>query len=165
MVIIIRKHVNIYGNITKMSQMPFYQVLNHSDLNKITVSTLADGNAKNFEIAVPLKCLSNFLRTLEMPLMNREINVILTWSSFCIISNLTNAGTFVVTDTKLYFPVINLSTQDSAKLLKSGFKRTINSNKYQSKVTLQAQNPYLDYLVDPSFQGVNRFFVLSFKDK
>ena len=48
--------------------------------------------------------------------------------------------------------------------LKSGFKRTINWNKYQSKVTIQAPNPYLDYLIDLSFQGVNRLFVLSFED-
>ena len=47
--------------------------------------------------------------------------------------------------------------------LKSGFKRTINWNKYQSKVSTEAQNPYLDYLVDPSFQEVNRLFALLFE--
>ena len=51
------------------------------------------------------------------------------------------------------------------KQLESGFKRTINLNKYQSKKTNQAQNRYLEFLIDPSFQGVNRSFVLSFKDK
>ena len=66
---------------------------------------------------------------------------------------------------KLYVPVVSLSTQDNAKLLqrlKSGFKRTINWNKNQSKVIIQARHPYLDYLIDPGFQGVNRLFVLSF---
>ena len=48
--------------------------------------------------------------------------------------------------------------------LKPGFKRTINWNKYQSNVTIQARNPYVDYLIDPSFQGVNLFFVLSFEN-
>ena len=48
--------------------------------------------------------------------------------------------------------------------MKSGFKRTINWNKYQSKVTVQEQTRYLDYLIDPSFQGVNRLFVLSFEN-
>ena len=48
--------------------------------------------------------------------------------------------------------------------MKSSFKRTINWNKYQSKVTIQAPNPYLEYLIDPSFQGVNRLFVLSFEN-
>ena len=48
--------------------------------------------------------------------------------------------------------------------LKSGFKRGINWNKYQSKVLMQASIPYLDYLIDPSFQEVNRLFVLSFEN-
>ena len=55
---------------------------------------------------------------------------------------------------------------DNPKLLqqsKSGFKRTVNWNKSQSKVTIQVQNPYLDYLINPTFQGVNRIFVLSFE--
>ena len=46
----------------------------------------------------------------------------------------------------------------------SGFKRIINWNKYQSQLTRQAPNPYLDYLINPSFQGVNRLFVLSFEN-
>ena len=59
--------------------------------------------------------------------------------------------TFTITDRKLYVPVVTLSTQDNVKLLKkleSGFKKTINWNKYQSKMTT--------FLHDPSFQGVNR---------
>ena len=63
-----------------------------------------------------------------------------------------------------YVPVVTLSTQDNAKLLqqlKSGFKRTISWNKYQSDPKTCAQNLYLDPLIDPSFQGVNRLFVLS----
>ena len=47
--------------------------------------------------------------------------------------------------------------------LKSGFKRTINWNKYQLKVTRQGPNPYLDYVIDLRFQGVNRLCVLSFE--
>ena len=72
-----------------------------------------------------------------------------------MLSNDTKATTFVITDTKLYVPVVTLSTQDNAKLLqqvKWGFKRAINCNKYQSKVTMEAPNPYLDYLIDPIFQ-------------
>ena len=60
-----------------------------------------------------------------------------------------------------------LSTQDNAKplqQLRSRFKRTINCNKYQSKVTVQEQKQYLDFLIDPSFQGVSRFSVLSFEN-
>ena len=88
---------------------------------------------------VPLKYLSNFWRTLEIPLINCEINLILTWSENCVIVS-TNAAnqnaTFAITDTKLYAPVVILLTQGNAKLLqqlKSGFKRVINWNKYLSK--------------------------------
>ena len=135
---------------------------------KITGKTPAAGNTKDVEIAVPLKYLSNFWRTLEMPLINCEFNLILTWSSTCVITNSTGAGRFAITDTKLYVPVVTLSTQDNAKLLeqlKSGFKRTINWNKYQPKVSPERQNQYLDFLIDPSFQGVNRLFVLSFENE
>ena len=74
---------------------------------------------------------------------------------------------FQITDTKLYVLVVTLSTRENIKFLKqleSGFKRIINWNKYLPKTTNQARNRYLDYLIDPSFQGVNRLFVLSFKD-
>ena len=66
---------------------------------------------------VPLKYLSNFWRTLEMPLINYEVNLILTWSSTCVTTNSTGAGRFAITDTKLHVPVIILSTQDNSKLL------------------------------------------------
>ena len=103
-----------------------------------------------------------------MSLINCEFNYILTWSSNCVIVSTTvssQGATFWITDTKCYVPVVTLSPQGNAKLLqqlKSGFKRTINWYKYQSKVAIQAQNPYLDYLIDSRFQGVNSFFVLSF---
>ena len=72
------------------------------------------------------------------------------------------------TDTNFYVPVVTLSTQDNVKLLKqleSGFKGTVNWKKYQSKVTQQILNRNLDFLIDSSFQGVNRLFVLSFEDR
>ena len=113
---------------------------------------------------VPLKYLSNFWRALEMPLINCETNLILTWSANCVIVSINVANqnaTFAITDTKLYVPVVTLSTQDNAKLLqqlKSGFKRVINSIKYLSKPELLAQNTSLNHLVEPSFQGVNTLF-------
>ena len=90
---------------------------------------------------VPLKYLSNFWRTLEMLLINCEVNIILTWSSTCVIT-------------------ATISTQENTKLLqqlKSAFKRLINWNKYLSK-------PNLNHLAKPSFQGVNRLFVLAFEN-
>ena len=127
---------------------------------KITGKT-ADGSTKDIEIMVPLKYFSNFWRTLEMSLINCEINLISIWSEKCVLTKDAKATTFAIKDTKLYVPVVFLSTQDNAKLLrqlKSGFKRTVNWNKYQSKVSIQAPNPYLDFLIDPSFQGVSRLF-------
>ena len=106
---------------------------------KITGQTDNDGEIDNVEIMVPLKYLSNFWRTLEMPLINCEVNLILTWSANCVIvsTNVANQGAiFTITETKLYVPVVILSTQDNAKILpqlKSGFKRTINWNKYLAK--------------------------------
>ena len=100
---------------------------------KITGKTPDNDNEKDVEIMVPLKYLSNFWRTLEMPLIDCEVNLILTWSSTCVITNSTGAGRYAITDTKLCVPIINLSPQDNSKLLqqlKSGFKRVINWNKY-----------------------------------
>ena len=136
---------------------------------KFTGQTEDDGT-KDVEIMVPLKYLSNFWRTLEMPLFNCEINLILKWSSTCVLvaANTQNQNaTFAITDTKLYAPVVTLSTQENTKFLQqlnSGFKRVINWNKYLSKPELLAQNPNLNHLVEPSFQGVNRLFVLAFEN-
>ena len=73
-----------------------------------------------------------------------------------------------MTETKLYVPIVTLSTQNNVKLLKqlkSDFKRTINWNKYQSHPKTYAQNQCLNDLIDPSFQRVNRLFVLSFENE
>ena len=98
---------------------------------KITGQT--NNNARiDVEIVVPLKYLSNFWRTHEMPLINCEVKLILTWSANCVITYtnvLNQAPTFTITETNLYAPVVNLSTQDNTKLLpqlKSGFKETIS---------------------------------------
>ena len=135
---------------------------------KMTGQTGNNGT-KNVEIMVPLK-LSNFWRTLEMPLINCEITLLLTWSASSVIvsTDVENQNaTFAITDTKLYVPVVTLSQQGNAKLLEqlqSGFKRVINWNKYLPKPELLAQNPILNHLIEPSFQGVNRFFVLAFEN-
>ena len=118
---------------------------------------------------VPLKYLSNFWRNLEMPLINCEIELILDWSANCAIiytDDNNQVPTFTITEINLYVPVVTLSTQDNSKLLpqlKSGFKRTISWNKYLAKPEL-AQNPNLNHLIEPSFQGVNRLFVLAFEN-
>ena len=119
---------------------------------------------------VPLKYLSNFCRTFEMPLINCEVELILTWSANCVIIYTDAAEQnpiFTVTETNLYVPVVTLSIQDNAKLLptlKSGFKRTICLNKYLSRPELLPQNTNLIHLIESSFQGVNRLFFLAFEN-
>ena len=86
---------------------------------KITGQT-GNGGTENVEIMVPLKYLNNFWRILEMPLFNCEVNLILTWSSICVIVSTNNANqgaTFTITNTRLYVPVVTLSTQENLKLL------------------------------------------------
>ena len=105
-----------------------------------------------------------------MPLIKCEISLQLKWSRNFILVAGTAANQnprFQINDTKLYISVVTLATQENIKLLKqleSGFRRTINWNKYLLKTTNQARNRYLDFLIDPRFQVVNRLFVLSFKD-
>ena len=101
-------------------------------------------------------------------MINCQVNLILTWSKDCVISSATGETKFAITETKLYVPVVTLSTQDSAKLLqqlKPGFKETINWNKYESSVKTFAKYRYLNYLINPSFQVVNRLVVLSFENE
>ena len=104
-----------------------------------------------------------------MPLINCEIELILTWSRNCVILSTDSNDQipkFTITETNLYVPVVTLSTQDNAKLLpqlKSGFKRTISWNKYLTKPELLAQNANLNHLTEPSFQGVSRLFLLAFE--
>ena len=83
------------------------------------------------------------------------------------IDNPTNA-IFKITDTKLYVPVVTLSTENDKIILeqlRTGFKRTIKWNKYRSEMTNQTKNNNLNYLIDPTFTKVNRLFVLSFESE
>ena len=113
-------------------------------------------------------------------LINCELSLILTWSINCIITSLekrviTNTGrdtppanaTFKITDTKLYVPVVTLSSENDKTLLEqlsTGFKRIIKWSKYRSEMTNQTQNNNLNYFIDPTFTKVNRLFVLSFEN-
>ena len=135
------------------------------------------------EVIVLLKHLSNFWRSLDMPLINCEVEIILTWSKKCALADMTvrAAGNnndpspivaptgleFQITDTKLYVSVVTLSKENDIKLLeklKSEFKRTIRWKKYRSQMTIQNNNNNnLNYLIDPTFTNVNRLFVLSLK--
>ena len=138
----------------------------------VTHNNLTQNDVK---IVIALKHFSNFWRNLNIPLINCEKELILTWFKNCVlidkltrdanygadpivhkIDNPENA-TFKITDTKLYVPVVTLSKENDIKLLeqlKSGFKRTIKWNKYRSQMTIQPQNNNLNYLIDPIFTNV-----------
>ena len=97
--------------------------------------------------------------------MNCDISLDLTWSKKCVMSFAVGKTEFGIPDTKP--PFITLSNEENSKLLKqleSGFKRKTNWNKYQSELKQLPQNKYLSYLTDPSFQGVNKLFILSFEN-
>ena len=153
---------------------------------KTSITGLLEGisRTKDVEIVVPLKYLSNFWRTLNMSLINCEINLILTWAENCVLTNkatrdtvpaqggnptlaaVNNATnvTFKIKDTKLHVPVVTLSTKDDnnfVEKLKSAFKRTIKWNNYRSEMTNQTKTNNLNYLIDPTFTKVNRLFVSS----
>ena len=144
------------------------------DYKKSITGTLEDDKTeKEAESVLPLKVLSNFCKTLDMPLINCEINLILTWSENCVltskaqrdkvigassdknpqfseINNPENA-TFKMTDTKLYVPNVTLSTKDDNNFLeqlKSGFKRTVKWNKYRSEMTNLTKNNHLNHLIE-----------------
>ena len=152
----------------------------------ITGRLEVNNTEKEVEIVVLLKQLSNIWRILDMPLINREINLLLAWSENCVITskatrdvdsdsnpavatvnNPTNAA-FKITDTKLHVPVVTLWTKDDNKLLeqlKIGFKRTIEWSKYRSKMSKQTKTNNLSYLIEPTFNKGNRLFVLAFENE
>ena len=120
-----------------------------------------------------------------MPLINCEINLILTWTENCVLTskatrdanpdvkpavaavdNPTNAM-FRIKDTKLYVLVVTLSTKDNYFLeqLKSGFKRTLKWNTYRSEITNKTKTNHLNHLIDATFIKVNKLFVLSFENE
>ena len=138
------------------------------------ISGTDDNNVNNVKLVVPLKYVSSFFRALEMPLVNCKIDLELTWHKDCMISSVNAAAgqvvSFMITNTKLYVPVVTLSIKDNnnlTKQLSKGFKRTIYWNQYVSKpFTERATNKtgITRFALDAAFQGVNRLFVLAFED-
>ena len=134
-------------------------------------ASLVGDAVNNVELVVPLKYISNFFRSLEMQLINCKIHLELEWDpNYLLCSNNAagnNNATFQITDTKLYVPIVTLSTKDTThltNLLSEGFKRSVFWNKYKIErhtVAANANNHWCA-LLDASFQGGNRLFVLAF---
>ena len=128
-----------------------------------------DGNItkRSVKVVVPLKYLSNFFRSLEMPLSNCKIKLNLTWKKECVFSNQAGNAVFIINDTKMYVPVVTLSKEDNKDFIEQqnkGFQRSIYWNEYKTKKI--NENPdanMFKYInLDPSFQGVNKLFVMTY---
>ena len=148
-----------------------YSIKDSESFNyKTSITGKLEGNnaeQDDTEIAVPLKYLSHFWRTLDVPLTNCEISLTLSWSQNFIVNppivaiNNPAGATFKITNCKLYVSVVTLSAEEDNKLLdqlKLGFKRTVRWNKYRSEISNQIANHNLNYLIDPIFNNVNRLF-------
>ena len=135
-------------------------------LGKTAIDNDGKSSVKDAEIVVPLKYLSNFWRSLEMPLINCKVYLELNWIEDCILSSAGDTAKFAITDAKLHVPIVTLSTKDSTNLTKQlskGFKRSVYWNSYETrpaKVIKQGKNQY--ELLNASFQGVGRLFVLAY---
>ena len=119
---------------------------------------------KDAKIVVPLKYLSNFWRSLEMPLINCKVHLELNWIEYYILSSAGNSAKFAITNAKLHVPIVTLSTKDSTNLTKQlneGFKRFVYWNSYETKpAKVIEKGKNIDELFNASFQGVKRLFVL-----
>ena len=128
----------------------------------------------NVKFVVPLKYLSNFFRSLEMPLINCKIKLNLTWKKECVLSNDAGNDVFIINDTKMYVPVFTLSKEDNKDFIEQqnkGFQRSIYWNEYKTKEkneTVKDNNPATivrDVTLDPSFQDVNRLFAMAYNSE
>ena len=103
-----------------------------------------------------------------MPLINCKIHLDLNWTKNCVMSSIAGATTFKITNTKLYVPIVTLSSKDNVSLTKQlneEFKRPVYWNEYKTKMKTKKVNGNLTrFYLDASFQGVKRFFVLAFDD-
>ena len=120
---------------------------------------------RSVKVVVPLKYLRNFFRSLEMPLINCKIKLNLTWKKESVLSTDAGDAVFIINDTKMYIPVVTLSKEDNKDFIEQqnkGFQRPIYWNEYKTKgETKDADANDFKYIsLDPSFQGVNRLFVM-----
>ena len=121
----------------------------------------------NVKVVLPLKYLSNFSRSLEMPLINCKIKLHLTWKKEFVLSTGDGEAVFIINDTKLYVPVVTLSKEDNKDFIEQknkGFQRSIYWNEYKTKeINENADANVFKYInLDPSFQDVNRLFVMAY---
>ena len=173
----------------------FYPISGSESFNYKTkiIGKLPDdeNELQGVKIVVPLKNLSNFMFNLDILLINTEIELILKWPRDCVLTEKTTrerknveAGPpsldavnavntpsdleFNITDCKLYVSVVTLQAEYQNQLyeeLKTGITIDFTWSKYRSQVINQAATNNLNYLIDPTFNNVNRLFVLAFPNE
>ena len=121
----------------------------------------------NVKVIIPLKYLSNFFRSLEMPLINCKIKLILTWKKECVLSTGAGEAVFIINDTKLYVPNVTLSKEDNKDFIEQqnkGFQRSIYWNEYKTKEKTEDTDANATKYInlDHSIQGVNRLFLMAY---
>ena len=136
-------------------------------------NTEANGTKNGVKIVVPLKYLSNFWRSLEIPLINYKVELSLKWHERCLLT-VANTATFKITDAKLYVPIVTLSIEDNSsklsKLLNKGFKTPIYWNEYKVtpneivEIAVANREEHIRKLLDSSCKGVKRLFVLAYNN-
>ena len=173
---ILRDEIDNNANVTNDDNAPLFKYKASNIGN-----TENNGTKNGVKIAVPLKYLSNFWRSLEIPLINCKIELSLKWIENCLLTsaaigadaNATGAdsATFKITDAKRYVLIVTLSAEDNAKLsklLREGFKKSVYWNKYQVidniEVSINNANEEKNIRerLDASYQGVKRLFVLAY---
>ena len=140
----------------------------------------ANGILKNAIIAVSLKYLSNFWRSIEMPLINCNVELKFRWTKHYIFSvastsnvngnndNDNNNNIFTIRDTQLFVPVVTLSARDNQKLSKlitKGSERSVYWNEYKTKSENKNMPNEYRHFLESNFVGVNRLFVLVYTDE
>ena len=146
-------NVNLLGNIPQLAAAA-------------AAADVARVRRLNIKVVVPLKYLSNFFRSLEMPLINCKIKLNLTWKKECVLSTANDEAVFIINDTKMYVPLVTLSKEDNKYFIEQqnkGFQRSIYWNEYKTKGETKDvdANNFKYVALDPSFQGVNRLFVMA----
>ena len=150
--------------------------VNNSSSFKYKVNLLGKRNVVggivrlNVKVLVPLKYLSNFFRSLEMPLISCKIKLNLTWKKECVFSTDVGDAVFIINDTKLYVPVVTLSKGDNKDFIEQqnkGFQRSVYWNEYKAKEKDEdGNNNVFKYInLNPSFQGVNRLFLMVYSSE
>ena len=165
---------NFNNNIANTNNFKYFKY--KTELLENTEADEDNGILKNATIAVSLKHLSNFWRSLKMPSVNCKVELKYKWTKYYVLSAAGNDNTnvnpnsiiFTMRSTKLYVPVVTLPASDNqklSKLLSKGFERSVYWNKYKTKSENKNTTNEFGCFLESNFVGVNRLLVLVYPDQ